>query len=161
MRRGVVGVLFITILASGCATGGLHPGTGDISFRISWTGMADLDLYAVSPLGERLNFIRPAVESGGVLDIDCNRRPDPTLESAEGSSWLCAKPMENIYWPEGNAPEGTYKYWVVLADTRGLLETDVYRLEVRLGKQIIRSKSGNVAGLMTDPVNTEIDFLRQ
>jgi len=153
------GALVACLLAA-CASSGLRPGTGDLSFRITWAGMADLDLYAISPHGERLSFIRPQVESGGVLDIDCNARPDPTLDSGDDSSWLCLKPMENIFWPKGDAPEGTYKYWVVLADTEGMKASDEYRLEVRLGKQVVRTRSGRVAELLTDHPTSEFDYQR-
>jgi hypothetical protein len=161
MTKHAAAILIVVAFVIGCASRGLKPGTGDISFRITWSGLSDLDLYAVSPLGERLSFIRPQVESGGVLDIDCNARPDPTLGSSEGVIWLCPRPMENIFWPQGDAPEGVYKYWVVLADTEGLEDGDSYRLEVRLGKQVIRSHSGLVAELLTNPLNAEFEYIRQ
>jgi hypothetical protein len=161
MMKRLSATLAVSLLALGCASAGLNPGTGDISFRISWSGIADLDLYAVSPLGERLSFIRKESDSGGVLDIDCNARPDPTIEGSEEIVWLCPKPMENIFWPRGDAPEGTYKYWIVLADTEGLQADDEYRLEVRLGKQVIRSHFGKVAELGEQPVNAEIDYQRE
>ena len=156
--RWLTAVAVALLLTGGCASSALRPGTGDISFRITWSGTADLDLYAVSPLGERLSFIRKEVDSGGVLDIDCNARPDPTIEGAEHIVWLCPKPMENIFWPRGDAPEGTYKYWIVLADTEGMKPDDEYRLEVRLGKQVIRSHSDRVAELHDHPVDAEIDY---
>lgn len=150
----------MALLVVSCASGGLKPGTGDISFRLTWSGVVDLDLYVISPLGERLSFIRREVESGGVLDVDCNVRPDPTRVEVEGTSWVCPLPMENIFWPRGAAPEGVYKYWLVLAEPEGMTAADSYRLEVRHGRRVVRAHSGRIEDLLEGQPPHQIDFAR-
>jgi hypothetical protein len=152
---GAVGVL------SACASSAPRPGIGDISFRLTWSGIVDLDLYVISPLDERLSFIRTSVDSGGVLDIDCNVRPFDGEQPVDESSWVCPHPMENVYWPKGDAPEGTYRYWLVLAYGDGMEPEDEFVLEVRNGRTIVRSHSGLVSDLLEGNPSFEIDFVRQ
>ena len=77
----------VFLLSTGCASTDLRPGTGDLSFRLTWTGSADFDLYVRSPLGEQIYFLDRLAPSGGTLDVDCNVR-----------GRQCREPMENIYW---------------------------------------------------------------
>jgi len=137
-------LLFAFFVLSGCATGRLRPGTGDISFRLLWTGQSDLDLYVRSPLGERIDFLKRTSESGGQLDVDCNVRS--VIETN-----VCSEPMENIFWPHGSAPEGEYRFWTVIADPRGLSDTDVFKIEVRRGKDVVRVEIGRVVDLSSEP----------
>jgi len=145
----VLGVLLLV----GCASGP-RPGTGDISFRLLWTGRSDLDLYVRSPLGERIDFVRRTSDSGGMLDVDCN------VESVIETN-VCSEPMENIFWPKGTAPEGEYRFWVVIADPKGLLETDVYKVEVRNGRTVIREEIGKVSDLRTEPPIWTLSYPRE
>lgn len=71
-------------------------GTGDLSFRLTWQGTADLDLHVIEPNGERIWYRNPQSSTGGELDHDdlC----DPTATGGP----------ENIYWPRGQAPNGQY-----------------------------------------------------
>jgi uncharacterized protein YfaP (DUF2135 family) len=73
-------------------------GTGDIQFTLRWGSTADIDLAVTDPTGERVSFFSETVSSGGQLDVDANgscNDPDDT-------------PVENIFWPPGTAPVGTY-----------------------------------------------------
>ena len=49
--------LTVVLVSTGCASADVRPGTGDLSFRLTWTGSADLDLYVRSPLGEQIYFL--------------------------------------------------------------------------------------------------------
>ena len=77
-------------------------GTGDIAFRLVWDGQSDLDLYVVDPAGTCIFFGQRDSTTGGLLDVDCNGASDR----------LCEHPVENVYWPAGTAPAGTYLYWL-------------------------------------------------
>jgi hypothetical protein len=143
MRRGAAIFLAVVLLA-GCATGKVRPGTGDISFRLLWTGEADLDLYVVSPLDERIDFVRRTSPSGGMLDVDCNVRT--VIETN-----ICSEPMENIFWPKGTAPAGEYRFWTFISDAHGLKDTDVYKVEVRNGRKVVRTEVGRVVDLREEP----------
>ncbi|MDF9794974.1 hypothetical protein OKW21_000237 [Catalinimonas alkaloidigena] len=76
---------------------------GNPQFNLQFTNpeSVDLDLYVEDPNGEIIYYGNVFTNSGGQLDVDC----------------LCGDcpngPNENIFWPmDGNAPSGTYRYWV-------------------------------------------------
>ncbi|MGA7615216.1 MAG: hypothetical protein WBX15_08540 [Thermoanaerobaculia bacterium] len=143
--------LFIAVigglLLTSCASTG-RPGTGDLSFRITWTGRADVDLYVESPLREPVNYVQNRAASGGWLDIDCN---------VHGVS-MCGTPMENVFWPRGRAPKGTYRFWVQLSNPEGLTPDDRYTLEVRRGERVVWSTQGQVVDLPAHVPNFEVEF---
>src|SRR5262245_18611683 len=112
MRHAPWLLVFATL--AGCAT--LKPQTGDVSFRLLWSGKADLDLHVLDPGGGHvgLPFLQAAAldreryaaviaqwqaspsgsldgKTAGVLDIDCNA----------DAARFCREPMENIFWPVG------------------------------------------------------------
>jgi len=151
MRR----ILFVPLLLllAACASSGPKPGVGDISFRLLWTGESDLDLYVMSPLGERIDFVRRSAESGGMLDVDCN------VQSVIETN-ICSEPMENIFWPKGTAPEGEYRFWTVIADPRGLKEEDVFKIEVRKGRKIVREEIGRIVDLRDEPPIWNVEYPR-
>jgi hypothetical protein len=72
-------------------------GTGDVQVTLAWNANADIDLYVKDPSGDKVYYDNPTVSSGGELDLD-NRC----------SNFVLGKP-ENIYWPSGKAPTGTYE----------------------------------------------------
>jgi uncharacterized protein YfaP (DUF2135 family) len=59
----------------------------------------DLDLYVQTPSGDVINFYNYYAD-GGELDVDCK-----CVNCDQG-------PNENIFWENGTAPSGVYKYWV-------------------------------------------------
>jgi hypothetical protein len=76
-------------------------GTGDVQVTLRWDNTADLDLHVIDPAAEEIWFGSSSSTSGGQLDVDANAgcSGDP--------------PVENIYWPTGGAPSGTYQVSVV------------------------------------------------
>ena len=152
-------LISLTILGlTGCASQGLKPQTGDISFRLHWQGDYDLDLHVKDPNGVSTGVPNPTTqspqemldafkqqleaESGadisrrGILDVDCNASPMA----------LCDEPIENIYWPKGSAPTGVYEAWVYLFQPLRDEESQVpYVLEVRRGKRVVETFEGVVA----------------
>lgn len=73
-------------------------GTGDIQVTLRWKSEADLDLRVVDPTGAEVSYETPQSASGGIFEMDANG-------SCEGAK----SPVENIYWPTGVAPHGTYE----------------------------------------------------
>jgi hypothetical protein len=71
-------------------------GTGDVAFRLTWQGTADLDLHVIDPSGVEIYYRNTSSPTGGRLDHDdlC----DPTAHGGP----------ENIFWPTGQAPHGQY-----------------------------------------------------
>lgn len=101
--------------AIGGATGGIGPyspvptrviaaGTGDVQVSASWDALSDVDLHVIDPRGEEIYFANPIATSGGELDLDSNAACN--IDRVNN---------ENIRWPMGRAPAGTYTvlldYW--------------------------------------------------
>lgn len=78
-------------------------GTGDVQITLTWQTNDDIDLHVFDPDGYHIYFADPISTSGGQLDRD-NMCAD----------MIIGRP-ENIFWPEGTAPSGTYRvqvhYW--------------------------------------------------
>ena len=75
-------------------------GTGDIQITLTWESSVDLDLWVEDPNGDIVNYEYTPIPSGGELDRD-NKCDD----------FILGRP-ENIYWPSGDAPSGTYTVYV-------------------------------------------------
>jgi hypothetical protein len=73
-------------------------GTGDVSVTLFWADINDLDLHVIDPSGEEVYYGNSTSVSGGMLDHDSN--------AACGEMNLF--PVENIVWPTGTAPHGTF-----------------------------------------------------
>ncbi len=94
-------------------------GTGDIQVTLRWTTTDDLDLAVVDPFGSVVAYYSPSVPSGGQLDVDANAG---CFSSVTGS------PIENIFWPPSQAPEGNYEVQVNLfqrCNTTGAISFEV------------------------------------
>jgi hypothetical protein len=79
-------------------------GTGDVQVSLSWDTPSDVDLHVVDPAGEEIYYADRSSASNGVLDLDSN--PACRIDRINN---------ENITWPTGLAPRGTYivrvDYW--------------------------------------------------
>jgi len=72
-------------------------GGGDIQFTLAWDTIADLDIHIVDPYNCEIYYgSRTCTQSGGRLDLDAN------IGCSSGPQ------TENVFWPEGGAPPGTY-----------------------------------------------------
>jgi hypothetical protein len=72
-------------------------GTGDVQVTLTWHSSVDLDLHVTDPGSEEISWNNKESSTGGKLDID-NRC----------GNFVMGKP-ENVFWPTGGAPSGTYK----------------------------------------------------
>jgi hypothetical protein len=77
-------------------TAALEHGYGDVQITLTWTNTADLDLHVFDPNNEEIFWNHTHSASNGVLDVDDIDGYGP----------------ENIYWPQGEAPNGEYKVYV-------------------------------------------------
>jgi hypothetical protein len=114
--------LFVCLACAACSAFPDHreAGTGDIAFRLVWDGQSDLDLYVEDPAGTCIFFGQRDSATGGLLDVDCNAASDR----------VCGHPVENVYWPTGTAPAGTYLYWI---EAHSLIPAEApLRFEVQL-----------------------------
>ncbi len=74
--------------------------SSDVQVSLMWNNYNDLDLHVIPPSGEAIHGGNRSSECGGELDVDAN-------EKAETK-----KPVENVVWPEGQAPAGVYQVYV-------------------------------------------------
>ena len=76
-------------------------GTGDVQVTLIWDNDSDFDLHVFDPDGTEIYFAATTSPSGGMLDRD-------DVPSCGDNSTH----VENIFWPTGGAPSGTYTYYV-------------------------------------------------
>ena len=117
-------------------------GTGDVQFTLRWEGDADLDLHVLGPDGDEISFEDPSSPSGGQLDVD----------ACAGGCRDGESRVENVFWPDGEAPDGTYTAWV---DHFGGVPAE-FELVARVDGDELASDSGSLsAGARSDPVVIE------
>lgn len=135
------GILSLGLLLAGlllvlgaCTSAGSRAGTGDVAFRLTWEGAADLDLQVEDPTGAKLTFLERRSDSGGILDVDCN----------SGTHRMCEQPIENVYWPDGTAPPGVYRVWVELFNPPPGVDSQevAFTLEVLRGERVVERHDG-------------------
>jgi hypothetical protein len=100
-------------------------GTGDISFRLLWRPpLGDFDLHVTDPLGHVISHSHRLCSCGGEMDRDDTTSGGP----------------ENVFWPAGKAPRGTYTYlaeWYAGAEPVTLV-LQVYRGRARVEEHTAR-----------------------
>lgn len=78
------------------------PSSGEVQVLLSWDNYNDLDLICTDPNGESIFFKNRRSASGGQLEIDMN------VEYPDSKT-----PIENIFWKQGTAPNGTYNVYLL------------------------------------------------
>lgn len=101
------------------------PTTGDVQVKLNWNNYNDLDLFCVDPYGETVWYKNKVVGSGGLLEIDMN------VEYPDSKT-----PIENIYWPTGEAPSGTYTVYVGYYKQYESVSSTPYKVMVKCGDKI-------------------------
>jgi len=109
-------------------------GTGDIQVTLRWASAVDLDLEVVDPEGFEINFSTRTSTSGGELDRDANY-PCGTVSD---------DPVENIFWPTGAAPSGSYRVVVTYRTSCGDLGPQPFELVVRLAGRVVLREAGEI-----------------
>lgn len=120
---------------SPCPSSSPQPSTGDVAFRLTWSGRADLDLYVKEPNGTLVYFGNRSSSTGGRLDVDSNANC--------GS--VATAPTENIYWPTGRAPRGRYEVWVRSFNSSSCPDsTTSFTLRILRGSSTAQTYSGSL-----------------
>ncbi|OME54042.1 hypothetical protein BSK59_15790 [Paenibacillus odorifer] len=96
----------------------------EIRCSLIWESYTDLDLHAITPLGEHISFSDKRSRCGGWLDIDMN---------AGGRDSMT--PVENIRWGNGQAREGKYQFFVHNFNERGNGNTP-FKVELEVNGKI-------------------------
>lgn len=98
---------------------------GAVQVTLRWETTADLDLHVVCPTGATISYANPRA-CGGELDVDMNvglRR--------------VRDPIENVSWPEGAAPRGSYRVLVAnLGEASGRSAPVPFLVRIRLGERV-------------------------
>jgi hypothetical protein len=101
------------------------PSTGDVQVLLSWNNYNDLDLICTDPQGASVWFKNKRVPSGGQLEIDMN------VEYPDSKT-----PIENIYWEQDGAPNGTYNvYLLYYKRHESNMDETSYTVIVKYGEQ--------------------------
>jgi hypothetical protein len=74
-------------------------GTGDLQISVSWNVDNDLDLHVIDPNDFEIYYGDEESPEGGTLDLDSNAGCDP-IDGVDN---------ENVRWPTGTAPHGSYQ----------------------------------------------------
>ena len=106
--------------------------SGDVQITLFWENKNDLDLHVFAPSGEEIYFGHSTSRCGGKLDVDMN---------AGGYANASTPAVENIHWPNGQAPAGNYRVVVHHFRNQGQPDTaDPTRFRVRVlvrGVQVV------------------------
>lgn len=84
--------------------------------------------------GRRVQTLASSASTGRQLDVDSNSACDED-----------SNPTENVFWPVGSAPHGTYTFWVDLwsdCDQNGGTATPSFTLQVFEGNSVVRTING-------------------
>jgi hypothetical protein len=84
-------------------------GTGDVQVTLRWRTLADLDLHVIEPSGEEIYFGEATSDTSGQLDVDANHPCNQRTTT----------PVENVFWPTGQSPTGTFRVRVHYHPTCG------------------------------------------
>jgi hypothetical protein len=98
--------------------------SGELQISLVWDGPSDLDLHVFCPNGEEIYYSRKA-SCGGTLDVDMNSSNHKSLT-----------PVENVYWPDGQAPKGKFRVVVTMYDRYGETRPKVpFQVRIKDGGQ--------------------------
>lgn len=109
-------------------------GGGDVQVTLRWSSLADLDLSVTDPAGDTVTYANPAVASGGRLDRDANY-PCSTATTS---------PVENVFWPPGGAPYGSYLVSVTYRTGCGIEPAQSYQLTVLFGGEVVKQVNATI-----------------
>jgi hypothetical protein len=117
---------------TGLSTTVTEVGTGDIQVTLSWDVNSDVDLHVVEPSGEELFYAHERSATGGELDLDSN-----------AACVIDGVRNENVTWPVGRAPRGTYTVRVDYWDSCSVPKTN---FTVRINGGTVQILSGSFTG---------------
>ena len=111
-------------------------GTGDVQGTLIWSGDSDMDLHIVEPDGEETFYSSPSSSTGALLDHD----------DIPGCGIGSGDHVENIFWPQGQAPQGEYRAYVNFYTACAEAATQSVQLTVRVNGQVVISQAITLTG---------------
>ncbi len=109
-------------------------GTGDVQVTLRWDAPVDLDLHVIDPSGQEIWFSSPSSTTGGRLDVDANGN----------CQTMSASPVENVFWPTGGAPSGSYQVSVAYYMSCGFDGPVSYEVTIKQNNQVVNTLTGTV-----------------
>jgi len=110
-------------------------GSGDVQATLIWRSEADLDLSVTDPSSDVVYYGNRNIASGGTLDRDANY-PCNTDDASPA--------VENVFWPTGAAPDGSYTASVVLTSDCLGEGPQSFELIVRVGGVVVHDSRHTV-----------------
>lgn len=110
-------------------------GTGDVQITLRWDADVDLDLHVIDPYGEEIYYQTPSSNSGGILDVDANAACED----------MRTAPVENVFWPSGGAPHGSYQavaVYYMTCDYQGPVD---YQITIKLDGIVVQTSAGTIS----------------
>jgi hypothetical protein len=104
---------------------------GAVNVILTWSTDDDLDLHVTCPSGKVI-YHGNKQDCGGVLDVDANSSDVNKTTS----------PAENITWPEGAAPAGTYKVEVDPYRRRNAGRPIDFKVDLLINSEVVDSRTG-------------------
>lgn len=109
--------------------------TGEVEITLNWHDGNDLDLSCVEPNGNKIWFKDKESRSGGCLEVDMNARSIDRVN-----------PVEHIFWPNNDAPKGTYHVRVNFYNRHDdCPKSSSYTVRVKYGNKV-ENYSGTLTG---------------
>jgi uncharacterized protein YfaP (DUF2135 family) len=130
-------IAFIALIGFGCAEEEVgetligQPGNPRFNLKFDNEENVDLDLYVETPNGVTIYYANARADKGE-LDVDCE-----CDECPQG-------PNENIFWKEGTAPEGVYKYWVEYYGSCTSGGSSNFTVKVARNQQVLETNTGSL-----------------
>jgi hypothetical protein len=113
-------------------------GTGDVQVTLRWASPADIDLHVTEPDGTEIWYgDKGPTSTGGQLDVDSN------VGCNQEAS------VENVFWPTGQAPSGTYTVEVNGFQVDGC-GSGAYTVSAKVRGEVVLLESGSVGEDETD-----------
>jgi hypothetical protein len=135
-RAGRCGVAPLATEPGPAEGGPPAPGAGDVTVRLTWRTTDDLDLHVTDPNGEEIYYGNRQGVGGGQLDRDSN------VICIEQST----SPVENVFWPTGLAPRGSFTARVnYFSDCDDVAPVE-FRLRIMVDGRVIYDESGTLSG---------------
>lgn len=119
-------------------------GTGDVQVTLRWSSEADIDLHVTEPNGTEIWYgDKGPTETGGELDVDSN------VGCVQEAS------VENVFWPVGRAPSGSYTIEVTGFQVDGC-GSGAYTVSARVRGEQVLLETGAVGEDETDTYEIEV-----
>lgn len=105
-------------------------GGGDMQATLTWSHAADMDLHALEPDDTQIYYGNPTSSTGGELDHDSNVGCGDDSQVAE-----------NIRWPVGSAPAGSY-FFRVNTFSQCSVAVPAWHLVIRIAGRVVLERRG-------------------